>query len=244
MKFFDKLVNWYFSKRSLPYWCIFLFDCLLVFLSFLLVYQQVYSGAETLSVLWQLCSMCAIYAAFFAVGFKLFHTYDGILRYSSFVDLQRVGYASLVGCVLSYFGHFGLMQFEYFQRVYVGGREIALASIISVLLLWAVRVLVKTVYDVSIDKLNARATLIYGVTKGGMGLAKQVRNDKTLKMSLAGFVSDEEHVKHRVLMGLSVFPLDSNLKTIIRKHHVECLLVAQGALDSFRNNKELQDDLL
>ena len=244
MKFFDKLVNWYFSKRSLPYWCIFLFDCLLVFLSFLLVYQQVYSGAETLSVLWQLCSMCAIYAAFFAVGFKLFHTYDGILRYSSFVDLQRVGYASLVGCVLSYFGHFGLMQFEYFQRVYVGGREIALASIISVLLLWAVRVLVKTVYDVSIDKLNARATLIYGVTKGGMGLAKQVRNDKTLKMSLAGFVSDEEHVKHRVLMGLSVFPLDSSLKTIIRKHHVECLLVAQGALDSFRNNKELQDDLL
>lgn len=174
----------------------------------------------------------------------MFHTYDGILRYSSFVDLQRVGYASLVGCVLSYFGHFGLMQFEYFQRVYVGGREIALASIISVLLLWAVRVLVKTVYDVSIDKLNARATLIYGVTKGGMGLAKQVRNDKTLKMSLAGFVSDEEHVKHRVLMGLSVFPLDSNLKTIIRKHHVECLLVAQGALDSFRNNKELQDDLL
>lgn len=244
MKFFDKLVNWYFSKQSLPYWCIFLFDCLLVFLSFLLVYQQVYSGAETLSVLWQLCSMCAIYAAFFAVGFKMFHTYDGILRYSSFVDLQRVGYASLVGCVFSYFGHFGLMQFEYFQRVYIGGREIALASIISVLLLWAVRVLVKTVYDVSIDKLNARATLIYGVTKGGMGLAKQVRNDKTLKMSLAGFVSDEEHVKHRVLMGLSVYPLDSNLKTIIRKHHVECLLVAQGALESFRNNKELQDDLL
>lgn len=244
MKFFDKLVNWYFSKRSLPYWCIFFFDSLLVFLSFLLVYQQIYSGAETLSVLWQLCSMCAIYAAFFAVGFKMFHTYDGILRYSSFVDLQRVGYASLVGCVLSYFGHFGLMQFEYFQRVYVGGREIALASIISVLLLWAVRVLVKTVYDVSIDKLNARATLIYGLTKGGMGLAKQVRNDKTLKMSLAGFVSDEEHVKHRVLMGLSVYPLDSNLKNVIRKHHVECLLVAQGALDSFRNNKELQDDLL
>ena len=244
MKFFDKLVNWYFSKQSLPYWCIFLFDCLLVFLSFLLVYQQVYSGAETLGVLWQLCSMCAIYAAFFAVGFKMFHTYDGILRYSSFVDLQRVGYASLVGCVFSYFGHFGLMQFEYFQRVYMGGREIALASIISVLLLWAVRVLVKTVYDVSIDKLNARATLIYGVTKGGMGLAKQVRNDKTLKMSLAGFVSDEEHVKHRVLMGLSVYPLDSNLKNVIRKHHVECLLVAQGALDSFRNNKELQDDLL
>lgn len=244
MQFFHKLINWYFNKKSLPYWCIFLFDCAIVFFSFLLVYQQAYGGVKTLSILWQLCSMCAIYAIFYAVGFKLFHTYDGILRYSSFVDLQRVGYASLVGCVLSYLGHFVLLQFDYFQEVYIGGRQIAIASIISVLLLWAIRVLVKTVYDVSIDKFNARATLIYGVTHGGMGLAKQVRNDKTLKMSLAGFISEDKHIKHSMLMGLKVYPLNSNLINIIRKHHIECLLVARGALESFRNNKEVQDLLL
>ena len=244
MNFTNKLINWYFNKKSLPYWCIFLFDSAIVFLSFLLVYQQTYGGVKTLSILWQLCSLCAIFSAFYGIGFKLFHTYDGILRYSSFVDLQRVGYASLVGCVLSYLGHFVLLQFDYFQEVYVGGRQIAIASIISVLLLWAIRVLVKTVYDVSIDKFNARATLIYGVTNGGMGLAKQVRNDKTLKMSLAGFISEDKHIKHSMLMGLKVYPPNSNLINIIRKHHIECLLVARGALESFRNNKEVQDLLL
>lgn len=244
MHFTNKLINWYFSKNSLPYWCIFAMDCLIVFLSYMFVYTKMNSGVEALNVLWQLVTFNCIFVLFHAIGFKMFHTYDGILRYSSFVDLQRVGYAVLTGAVLSYVAHFGMIQIPYFRSVYVGGADIMLASLLSTLLLWAVRVLVKTVYDVSIDKLNARATLIYGVTKGGMGLAKQVRNDKTLKMSLAGFVSDEEHVKHRVLMGLSVYPLDSNLKNVIRKHHVECLLVAQGALDSFRNNKELQDDLL
>lgn len=244
MHFTNKLINWYFSKNSLPYWCIFAMDCLIVFLSYMFVYTKMNSGEVALNVLWQLVTFNCIFVLFHAIGFKIFHTYDGILRYSSFVDLQRVGYAVLTGAVLSYVAHFGMMQIPYFRSVYVGGADIMLASLLSTLLLWAVRVLVKTVYDVSIDKLNARATLIYGVTKGGMGLAKQVRNDKTLKMSLAGFVSDEEHVKHRVLMGLSVYPLDSNLKNVIRKHHVECLLVAQGALDSFRNNKELQDDLL
>lgn len=244
MHFTNKLINWYFSKNSLPYWCIFAMDCLIVFLSYMFVYTKMNSGEEALNVLWQLVTFNCIFVLFHAIGFKMFHTYDGILRYSSFVDLQRVGYAVLTGAVLSYVAHFGMIQIPYFRSVYVGGADIMLASLLSTLLLWAVRVLVKTVYDVSIDKLNARATLIYGVTKGGMGLAKQVRNDKTLKMSLAGFVSDEEHVKHRVLMGLSVYPLDSNLKNVIRKHHVECLLVAQGALDSFRNNKELQDDLL
>lgn len=243
MQFFHKLINWYFNKKSLPYWCVFLFDCAIVFFSFLLVYQQTYGGAKTLSVLWQLCSMCAIYAIFYAVGFKMFHTYDGILRYSSFVDLQRVGYASLVGCVLSYLGHFVMLQFDYFQNVYVGGREIALASIICVLLLWAVRVLVKTVYDVSIDTFNARPTVILGIDEGGIGLAKLVRNDKSLRMRLFGFVSDGNNVRHKVLMGLDVYQY-SDVRRLVKQKHIECLLVSQGAIDEFRKDKALQDMLI
>ena len=243
MNFTNKLINWYFNKKSLPYWCVFLFDCAIVFFSFLLVYQQTYGGARTLSVLWQLCSMCAIYAIFYAVGFKMFHTYDGILRYSSFVDLQRVGYASLVGCVLSYLGHFVMLQFDYFQNVYVGGREIALASLISVLLLWAVRVLVKTVYDVSIDTFNARPTVILGIDEGGIGLAKLVRNDKSLRMRLFGFASDGNNVRHKVLMGLDVYQY-SDVRRLVKQKHIECLLVSQGAIDEFRKDKALQDMLI
>lgn len=243
MQFFHKLINWYFNKKSLPYWCVFLFDCAIVFFSFLLVYQQTYGGAKTLSVLWQLCSMCAIYVIFYAIGFKVFHTYDGILRYSSFVDLQRVGYASLIGCVFSYLGHFFLLQFNYFQNVYVGGREIALASLISVLLLWAVRVLVKTVYDVSIDTFNARPAIIFGVDECGMGLAKLVRNDKSLRMRLFGFMSNGNEVRHKVLMGLHVYSYD-DVERLIHQKKMECLLVSQSSVGVFRNDKTLQDLLI
>lgn len=243
MQFFHKLINWYFNKKSLPYWCVFLFDCAIVFFSFLLVYQQTYGGAKTLSVLWQLCSMCAIYAIFYAVGFKMFHTYDGILRYSSFVDLQRVGFASLIGCVFSYLGHFFLLQFDYFQKVYIGGREIALASIVCVLFLWAVRVLVKTVYDVSIDTFNARPAIIFGVDECGMGLAKLVRNDKSLRMRLFGFMSNGNEVRHKVLMGLHVYSYD-DVERLIHQKKMECLLVSQSSVGVFRNDKTLQDLLI
>ena len=243
MNFTNKLINWYFNKKSLPYWCVFLFDCAIVFFSFLLVYQQTYGGAKTLSVLWQLCSMCAIYAIFYAVGFKMFHTYDGILRYSSFVDLQRVGFASFIGCVFSYLGHFFLLQFDYFQKVYIGGREIALTSIICVLLLWAVRVLVKTVYDVSIDTFNARPAIIFGVDECGMGLAKLVRNDKSLRMRLFGFMSNGNKVRHKVLMGLHVYSYD-DVERLIHQKKMECLLVSQSSVGVFRNDKTLQDLLI
>lgn len=243
MQFFHKLINWYFNKKSLPYWCVFLFDCAIVFFSFLLVYQQTYGGAKTLSVLWQLCSMCAIYTIFYAVGFKMFHTYDGILRYSSFVDLQRVGFALFIDCVFSYLGHFFLLQFDYFQKVYIGGREIALASIVCVLLLWAVRVLVKTVYDVSIDTFNARPAIIFGVDECGMGLAKLVRNDKSLRMRLFGFMSNGNEVRHKVLMGLHVYSYD-DVERLIHQKKMECLLVSQSSVGVFRNDKTLQDLLI
>lgn len=173
----------------------------------------------------------------------MFHTYDGILRYSSFVDLQRVGFASFIGCVFSYLGHFFLLQFDYFQKVYIGGREIALASIICVLLLWAVRVLVKTVYDVSIDTFNARPAIIFGVDECGMGLAKLVRNDKSLRMRLFGFMSNGNKVRHKVLMGLHVYSYD-DVERLIHQKKMECLLVSQSSVGVFRNDKTLQDLLI
>ena len=95
MQFFNKLVNWYFNKKSLPYWCIFIFDCAIVFFSYLAIFKVMNGGARTLGVLWQVSLLNLALTVFYAIGFKLFHTYDGILRYSSFVDLQRVGYATV-----------------------------------------------------------------------------------------------------------------------------------------------------
>ena len=38
MKFFNKLANWYFSKKALPYWGVLLFDSMVVLCCYLLVY--------------------------------------------------------------------------------------------------------------------------------------------------------------------------------------------------------------
>ncbi len=244
MEFTNKLINWYFNKKSLPYWCIFMLDCAIVFFSYLALFKVVNGGARTLSVLWQVTVMNLALTAFYAIGFKLFHTYDGILRYSSFVDLQRVGYATVFGAVLSYIAHFFLLQIPYLSVAYIGGGSIMFASLLAMLLLWAVRVLVKTVYDVSLDSLNARQAYVYGVTEGGIGLAKQVRNDKTLNLRLMGFVSEKPKLVNRMLMGLKVWPSDEHLVKHMKSNKIDALLVAQGAKDAFRQNKTLQDELI
>lgn len=244
MKFFNRLSNWYFSKKSLPYWCIFWIDCAVIFISYLFIYQQINSGAKALSILGQLSMFFAIFTLFHAIGFRIFHTYDGILRYSSFIDLQRVFYAVTFGAVLSALTKNMLLSTHIFPGVEIEYRNIVLGALISTLVLWAIRVIAKTIFDVSLSDYNIKHAFIYGVKEGGIGLAKQIKNSKPMKFKLMGFISDDTKIKHHHLMGTKVYAPDLNTIRKMRNNNISTLLISPGAINVFRANKDFQDALL
>lgn len=244
MKFFNRLSNWYFSKKSLPYWCIFWIDCAVTFVSYLFIYQQINSGAKALSILGQLSMLFAIFTLFHAIGFRIFHTYDGILRYSSFIDLQRVFYAVTFGAVLSAITKDRLLSTHFFPGVEIEYRNIVLGALISTLVLWAIRVIAKTIFDVSLSDYNIKHAFIYGVKEGGIGLAKQIKNSKPMKFKLMGFISDDTKIKHHHLMGIKVYAPDLNTIRKMRNNNISTLLISPGAINVFRANKDFQDALL
>lgn len=244
MKFFNRLSNWYFSKKSLPYWCIFWIDCAVTFVSYLFIYQQINSGAKALSILGQLSMLFAIFTLFHAIGFRIFHTYDGILRYSSFIDLQRVFYAVTFGAVLSAITKNMLLSTHFFPGVEIEYRNIVLGALISTLVLWAIRVIAKTIFDVSLSDYNIKHAFIYGVKEGGISLAKQIKNSKPMKFKLMGFISDDAEIKHHHLMGTKVYAPDLNTIRKMRNNNISTLLISPGAINVFRANKDFQDALL
>lgn len=244
MKFFNRLSNWYFSRKSLPYWCIFWIDCAVIFISYLFIYQQINSGAKALGILGQLSMLFAIFTLFHAIGFRIFHTYDGILRYSSFIDLQRVFYAVTFGAVLSAITKNMLLSTHFFPGVEIEYRNIVLGDLISTLVLWAIRVIAKTIFDVSLSDYNIKHAFIYGVKEGGIGLAKQIKNSKPMKFKLMGFISDDTKIKHHHLMGTKVYAPDLNTIRKMRNNNISTLLISPGAINVFRANKDFQDALL
>lgn len=244
MKFFNRLSNWYFSRKSLPYWCIFWIDCAVIFISYLFIYQQINSGAKALGILGQLSMLFAIFTLFHAIGFRIFHTYDGILRYSSFIDLQRVFYAVTFGAVLSAITKNMLLSTHFFPGVEIEYRNIVLGALISTLVLWAIRVIAKTIFDVSLSDYNIKHAFIYGVKEGGIGLAKQIKNSKPMKFKLMGFISDDTKIKHHHLMGTKVYAPDLNTIRKMRNNNISTLLISPGAINDFRANKDFQDALL
>lgn len=238
----SKIANWYFNKRSLPFWCIFLMDCAIVFFSYLFVYQQFNSGTNTLNVIEHLIPNILCYLFFYAIGFKVFRTYSGILRYSSFVDLKKVGYAMLTGMLLTQIAVMLLYHhdaFSYIKPVYP-----IVATILATCVLWMVRIAVKTIYDVSLASIDSKYAYIYGVKNGGIAIAKHIRNENPVRFDLKGFVSDDKTEEDKILMGVRVHRLDENLIQTMVEEGIEALIVTPYRVSAFRKNEALQDELI
>ena len=244
---FDKILNWYFTKNSLPYWSIFAIDCGIVTASGVVTYW-LFHNTQTLydNTLPVLCSTVA-FAMLSVIGFRLFHTYSGFMRYSSFVDLLRVVYGNLVnlGAVLVakvLVEQLNLDDGGILARFSTG--SIFMVFIIATLGMWALRVFVKSLYDVAFSNSRAMRVLIYGAMSGGVGLAKNIQGQRPRKYVVKGFITHFKKAKHQQIMGEKVYSVDEDLAAIIQQNDIEGVMVSPYKAKEFRNNQELQDIIL
>mgnify|MGYP000304493551 FL=1 len=242
MSLFSRLSTWYFSKKSLPYWGIILLDCCLILFSGLLVYTLNNGVLSTLDILGHLLVTLLVCLIPYLVGFRLFHTYSGIIRYSSFVDLQKVGFAVLFGliCVVVFQA---LTDFSPYL-VYIRKRDLILSALLAMSLMWMMRVFVKYFYVSTFRVAKAERAFIYGVKQGGVSLAKSIQNQDPARFVLAGFISDQTEIGNRYLMGVKVYPNDEELVSVMRKKRSNVLLVSPLKVEAIRNNQEMVDRLI
>ena len=238
----SKIANWYFSKRALPFWGILILDCLIVLCADFFVYLLNNGALYTLQHARELLGAFSFYLIFYIVGFRLFHTYSGIIRYSSFVDLQRTGFAMLTGLVLTMVAKYVFHSDDWLAAIRM--KDIGLAALLATTLLWAVRVLVKFLYDSAFHQKRAQRVFIYGVKAGGVGLAKSIRNQDASAFVLAGFVSDYSDMTSRYLMGVRIYPNDENLVKEMKQSHARILLVSPLKNEAIRNNPAMVERLV
>ena len=179
------------------------------------------------------------------IGFRLFHTYAGVLRYSSFVDLQRVGFSMIVSCFLAEVMHYVIYYVDSLEFIRLEGRQIFLMYLISFIGMVMMRVFIKTLYDVVWGRSQSRMrTLIFGVKDGAIGLAKDIRNNKNSRFFLKGFLSPDGLYQDRILMGENVYAVDDSLADTIKQLHIQAVLVSPLQNTLFRKNDKLQDLLI
>ena len=241
---FNKLFNWYFNKNALPFWCIFILDGVILFLSGLVSHAVFNYGTLIDNDFGILLNTLVLFVVLSFIGTKVFYTYAGILRYSSFVDLQRVGYANALSCAIVMTVHYWLSNYPEVYFKYITAREIVTMFALATMLQWAVRILVKNVFDVLTSSKRSIRVLIYGALSGGVGIAKNIRSQKPARYKVKGFITHDKRYRHNRLLGERVYSLEDDLAEVIREHHIEGIIVSPFRTNEFRNQQELQDMLI
>ncbi len=243
MRFFDKIFNWYFKRNSLPYWAILILDCVIIYCSAFFVYWLHNRGAHTQQHFYTLSYVMMLYLLVCIVNFRLFRTYSGIIRYSSFVDLQRVAYANALSMVVCWGLHYGIKALHIKRLEDLSSMQILLIFIIATMLMWALRVLVKIIYDVTTSDHRALKTLVYGIGDAGVALAKNIRSQRPTKYILRGFISPEPKKASHLLLGVTVYNT-ADMPNVLEKHDFDAVLVSPAQKANFRNDTEVQDLLI
>lgn len=243
MKYFNKLINWYFKKNSLPYWCVIILDCLIVYGSAFIVYWSLHRGSQTQLHFYSISYVMLLYLIISIITFRLFHTYSGVIRYSSFVDLMRVAYANGTACFIVWLLHYYINDLPEARFAHLRSIEIIGTYIVATAIMWMLRVLVKNVFDVEYSTNNGAWVYIYGIKEGGMSIAKYIRNQKPTQFVLKGFISHEKDYQGKMLMGVRVHKVDEKLSEHIEDDRVEAVLVPQQRMTQFRNDEQLQSIL-
>ncbi len=245
MNILKKVTDWYFSQRALPYWCILVIDCAIVLFSGYFSYCLVLGGDGLVRNFWPLTYGLLIGLIPFIVAFKALHTYSGIVRYSSFVDLQRVVTASLIGSASLYMVGLltGLIWPDQTAILFPDIMASLGIFFISTLLLWLIRIVVKRLFD-SFHLDNAVPVVIYGTKAGGISLAKSIMTVKNKKYSLHAFISDGKEMEGAYLMGKPVYLNKSGLAKKFKAEGVKTLLVSPLKTELFRSNSSMVDEFI
>ena len=244
MELVKRITNWYFRKNLLPYWVIVLADAVIMFLSAIIMYWFANRTQVTFEHRIALMVTAAVYALLSWVGAWLFKTYRGVLRYSSFVDLLKLGYANAVSLALALVVSF-LAKWQGWEMLSaLPPVHTIITFALATTLMWAMRVLVKTMFDAANSDSQAMPVLIYGALSGGIGLAKSIRSQNPVKYELRGFITHEHRIKDMKLMGVKVYTLDDDIAAIIRRERIKAVLVSPLRNNEFRQNRKIQDVLI
>ncbi len=243
MKILSRIVNWYFSRNALPYWCILLIDYTIIIFSGLIAFYFLRGGDAVAHNFWNVLRELLLLLIPYTIAFRIFHTYSGIFRYSSFVDLARLLCAMAVGTVIAY-GCSLLIPDDRESLFFSYPSLLIVSLLIASMFMCTLRVIVKTMYDLFRRDGRTKRIFIYGVQNGGISLANSIRNETPNRYNIKGFVSSTPDMRGKWLLGLPVWTEEDDLIGIMQRQHVSILMVSPLQTVHFREQEALINELI
>jgi len=214
--FFSKFV----ALKYLPRWIVLLIDVLLSIAAALIALNvAALLKTQHYGVLgMQDISRVSILIIFQIIFFRVYHTYSGVLRYSSFVDAVKICFAVFTNII--FISLVNLFMYSTSNEVVIYYAELLIYGILSFLFLLMLRLVVKTIYDFLTQQSDIiTPVMIYGTKSAAIGIAKMLMSEQVgSRYKLVGFIDDDKSASEKMIMGVKVYHLNAQtMKSIITK---------------------------
>ena len=171
--------------------------------------------------------------------FWIFHSYSGILRYSTFIDTIK--------CLLAVFSCSVIIWVCNLISRHTGGSNLVLNTLIGIYfafaftLLFCLRVGVKTLYESLYQQATTNPkVMIYGTKSAGLAIAKMLRSAGNVPYRPVGFIDDSEKRDRYELMGLGVHSLNEKLFDWMKMRNVKHVIVSPIKMREIVPGRDLQ----
>jgi len=228
------------NLKYIPRWVVLGFDIFLCLVSYYIAYyisSKIDRNLMDIRVLplYERLAVVMILQIFF---FWIFHTYSGVLRYSSYVDATKL--------LLAVFFNIGILSLANFLVYYFTSNsffnylELLIYGVLSYLLLFVLRLVVKSIYDYFTQNLGQiTPVMIFGTQSAAIGIAKMIRSAEDNKYKLVGFIDDDKNASQRQIMGVPVYHLDEGIvkKYVVNK--AKAIIVSPNKMNQINPDTDL-----
>lgn len=234
-----KMYYKYLSSRIASKWTVLLVDVIIVIISMLIACILQF-GLSSISYkaslyIWMITLAVACNVFFF----HLLHTYVGVIRFSSFVDIYRV----FLSLTLSY----GVLALANFSWSLFGLGEtlpngiLFVAYILTFSSMACLRIAVKMLYEaIAFDARHCVNVFIYGFHGTGVNVAKSLRVTRSNHYRLRGFISDEPDMVGKHTMGCRVYANDDRLFECMKKKNVQAVIISPSKVADLEKSGMLE----
>ena len=172
------------------------------------------------------------------IAFWAFHTYSGILRYSTFIDTTKILLSNIsTGAVLILFN----LIMDYTEGWHPLLNTVLMMYVpTSFVLLFSLRVGVKTISEALERNQNTPRVLIYGTQAAGIAIAKMLRSAGNAPYRPIGFIAEPNERIGYDLAGLRVRSLNEKLFDWMAIHNVNHVIVSPMKMKQINPSKDLQ----
>ena len=237
----SRIIQNYLARRVLSRTAILVIDTLMIVFSCLIMYFIGYGfDGLTPEVRKDGTTLCFLLVFFNFISFVSLRTFSGILRFSSFIDLLRIVYALFLGYALTIIALVVLKRFD--EVFHLTTQTFISIYFLNTFLMIFSRIIVKEVYEtITENNIKPVNVFIYGTKQAGISVAKALKGNREFRYRVLGFISDENHMVGKEIMGVTIHENNENLFRILESKDVRTIIVSPQKMSEIKNSTLLSN---